>query len=319
MKPGVFYKLKEDENLPRQKDGQPDIYIEKGEKRITFPPAKANEARTVQRMFSLDTEPACVYLVRTEERVDFGKLKPGFTYRLEDGGKIPNQWTHTQNAALMSNAVYQRSPAEYLSSCSTNHTIHTISAISLYSDQGVMLAVGKVGKQNVLYTAFRGTKSWEDAMADADIQLRHRDEIPGGTFHSGFERRSSVLPWEQILHCAKLEDCQTIVLCGHSLGGAVAAVSAIRLMMCLRDKAEKEISAHCITFGAPLFANETVRQFCQDEMLDQHMLHFVGYQDIVPGILSLGHTISEIKKRTMSALSEATGIKFMCLCVQYVS
>ena len=142
-------------------------------------------------------------------------------------------------------------------------------------------------------------------MADADIQLRHKDEIPGGTFHSGFEKRSRVLPWKQILHCAQLEDCQTIILCGHSLGGAVAAISAIEVMMHLRNKAE--ISTHCITFGAPLFANEDVRLHCQKVNFDQQMLHFIGYQDIVPGIFSLGHTVSEIKKRSRCALNEATG------------
>ena len=87
MKPGVFYKLKEDENLPRQKDGQPDIYIEKGEKRITFPPAKANEARTVQRMFSLDTEPACVYLVLFNTPVNVRSPRPpGGHAREKNGG-----------------------------------------------------------------------------------------------------------------------------------------------------------------------------------------------------------------------------------------
>merc|ERR1719193_368342 len=76
-------------------------------------------------------------------------------------------------------------------------------------------------------------------------------------------------------------------------------------MMHLQDNAE--ISTHCITFGAPLFANEAVRLHCQKSNFDQQMIHFVGYQDIVPGILSLGHTLSEIKKRARSALSEATG------------
>ena len=41
------------------------------------------------------------------------------------------------------------------------------------------------------------------------------------------------------------------------------------------------------------------------------MLHFVGYKDIVPGILSLGHTLSEIKKRARSALNEATGTRLL--------
>ena len=311
LRPGVIYKLKVDGDIPRQKDDEPDVYIEKADKRYAFSSAWANEAVRVQRMFLLDTEPACVYKVMTGERVAFGDLKPGFTYKLEDGGKIPNQQLHTQNAVMMANAVYQEnpSPTEYLSSSSTHHTIYTVLAISQYSDQKLMLALGEVKEKKVLYVAFRGTKSWEDAMADADIKQRGRQDIPGGTFHSGFESRSRVLPAWQILNFAEREDCETIVVCGHSLGGAVAAVSATSLGIELK-KQNKEISTYCITFGAPLFANETVRQYCQQQMFDQHMMHFVGYKDIVPGVLSLGHTISEAKRRSMSALNDATGERF---------
>ena len=309
LKPGIIYKLKGEENISKEQDVEPDIYIEKDGTTNNFSPVEANEGKTVQRAFSLDHEPACVFSVRTGNRVDFGKLKPGFKYKLEEEGKIPNQRRHIQNAVIMASAVYSLNQTEYLTKSSEHHTIQTVCAISEHSDQGVMLAVGLVEKQNVLYAAFRGTQSWEDAVADADIQLRHKEEIPGGTFHSGFEKRSRVLPWKQILHCAQQEDCQTIVLCGHSLGGAVAAISAIEVMMHLRDNAE--MSTHCITFGAPLFANEDVRLHCQKGNFDQQMIHFVGYQDIVPGILSLGHTLSEIKKRARSALSEATGERLL--------
>ena len=64
----------------------------------------------------------------------------------------------------------------------------------------------------------------------------------------------------------------------------------------LEEKAMNGISTHCITFGAPLLANESVRLFCKSEMFDHQIIHFVGHKDIVPGILSLGHSINEHKK-----------------------
>ena len=73
-----------------------------------------------------------------------------------------------------------------------------------------MLAMGKVEKKDVLYTAFKGTKSWDAAMTDLDIQLRHKDDTPGGTFHSDFEKRSRVNPLGQVLYCAELEKCETM-------------------------------------------------------------------------------------------------------------
>ena len=151
----------------------------------------------------------------------------------------------------MANAVYQEDPTNYLSSSLQHHTIHTVCAASEHSAQGIMLAVGKVNNLYVLYSAFRGTKTWKDAMADADIEQSHRGDIPGGTFHSGFERNAKVLPVKQLLFCAEQNDCQTLVF--------------------------------------------AVRLFCNNQRFDQQMLHYSGHQDIVPGILSLGHTLSELK------------------------
>ena len=146
-------------------------------------------------------------------------------------------------------------------------------------------------------------------MADADIEQSHRDDIPGGTFHSGFERNSKVLPLKQLLYCAQQNDCRTIVLCGHSLGGAVSAISAMQLMMHFRENSA--MSIFNITFGAPFFANDVVRLLWKEEKFDQKMLHYVGYQDIVPGILSLGHTVAEIERKVRSEMNKVTGMNML--------
>ena len=158
------------------------------------------------------------------------------------------------------------------------------------------------GGERTLYVAFRGTASWKDAVADLDIKLRTKDAIPGGKFHSGFDKRSRVLPMQHIEFCARQEDCETIVICGHSLGGAVSSISAIDLMLHLGTS--KELAVYNITFGCPFFANETVRKKCKEERFDQRMIHYVGHKDIVPGILSLGHTIAELERK----LNDATGM-----------
>ena len=139
-------------------------------------------------------------------------------------------------------------------------------------------------------------------MADMDINLRTKDAIPGGRFHSGFDKRSSVLPMQHIISCARQEGCKTIIACGHSLGGAVSSISAIDLMLHLGKNTA--LVVYNITFGSPFFANETVRKMCQQERFDHHMIHYVGHKDIVPGILSLGHTIAELERK----LNDATGI-----------
>lgn len=202
----------------------------------------------------------------------------------------------------MSIAAYKvEDPNKYLNESSTYHSLGRVCAISSNSDQGVILATGTVGGKNTLYIAYKGTTTLEDMITDCDIELMDSPLIPGGKFHSGFYKRAETVTIDQILYCAKQEECQEIVTCGHSLGGAVACISAIRLMKHLGSKSE--ISVHNITFGAPFFANEAVRFACKTEKMDRHMLHYVGHQDIVPALLSLGHTVQILQ----SKLNEMTG------------
>ena len=299
-----------------ESDEDIEVFIEKSGVKETFSLADSNDALKVKRRFNLDHEPACVFFGKKNRRVNFGSLEAHKTYKLEDEDKFPNQRLHSQNACILSNAVYKDNPMEYLSASSTTHTIHTVCAISENSDQDVMVAVGKVERSNtnVLYVAFRGTSTWKDVVANADIQLKSKDTIPGGKVHSGFDKRASVLPMKQILHCARKENCLLIVTCGHSMGGAVSAISAIDLMLHLDQ--DSDMTVHNITFGTPFFANKTVKQTCTEKKFEQNMLHYIGHKDVVPGILSLGHTISQLKARANAFMNKATGnLHIICMLV----
>ena len=71
---------------------------------------------------------------------------------------------------------------------------------------------------------------------------------------------------------------------------------------------DSAMSIFNITFGAPFFANDAVRLFCEEVKFDQKMLHYVGYQDIVPGILSLCHTVSELERKVRLEMNKVTGV-----------
>ena len=156
-----------------------------------------------------------------------------------------------------------------------------------------MLAVGIVDQENVLYVGFKGTESKDDIMADINIKLKKKKTLPGGKFHSGFLERSDTVPIEYILECAENYECQTIVTCGHSLGGAVSSIMALNMMR----NSDGQVQVYNITFGAPFFGNEAARKMCRDEKFEQNIVHYVDYQDIVPGLLSLEHTASILKKQ----------------------
>jgi hypothetical protein len=94
-----------------------------------------------------------------------------------------------------------------------------------------------------------------------------------------------------------------LILCGHSLGGAIAAIVTAETII-ERQKQGGASSAtwssnnvHCITFGAPLFGDEAARQFLSEKDIAACMFHFVGERDPVPSLLSFAQTVSAVKHR----------------------
>jgi hypothetical protein len=273
------------------------IIIEDGQRRELFSVAEANDAEHVRIRFSLDSKPQNVLNNINNKQVKFGKLKDDKVYKLPKSQVlIPNQKIHRQNAVVLSKAIYAEHPIDMLKDQSTSHTIGTVCDITKYSPQKVILAVGEVDNTNVLYVAYRGTDSRGDFMADINIRLKEKDNMPGAKFHAGFEERSNTVPVEYILMCAEKEDCQTIVTCGHSLGGAVSSIIALDLM----KNTSKQV--YNITFGAPFFGNETARKACG--AFKKLIVHYVDCKDIVPGLLSLEHTTSILMKEKIQVQGE---------------
>ena len=130
-------------------EDEDEVIIKHGDITETLLLSNANNAQKVKDRFGLDHEPAFV-LGKKSQRVNFGSLKPGKIYNLEDNNKIPGQKVHTRNTVVISNAVYKPDPTAYLTESSPNHTISTVWAVSKYSAQGVMLAVGKAFQQRYL-------------------------------------------------------------------------------------------------------------------------------------------------------------------------
>eukprot|EP00741_Cyanophora_paradoxa_P018908 tig00021105_g18254.t1 len=117
-----------------------------------------------------------------------------------------------------------------------------------------------------LYVAFRGTDSFRDAGVDANMV---QADVPGlGKVHVGFWKRACKVQLESIVYAAHSKG-KRLVLCGHSLGGAVACLVLARLLLeAARLEGEQgpddpdvrawsgvAETALCVTFGQPLFAD----------------------------------------------------------------
>ena len=78
-----------------------------------------------------------------------------------------------------------------------------------------------------------------------------------------------------------------IILCGHSLGGAVASIVAIRLQV-ERARYKLEGSVKCVTFGAPFFGDAEL----QRSIDCKNIHHFVCNNDPVPKLLAYTQSVS---------------------------
>jgi hypothetical protein len=73
--------------------------------------------------------------------------------------------------------------------------------------------------------AFKGTDSKSDVVADSSAVPK---VLPNGKVHTGFYSRSELIPIILLINI--LKQGKELILCGHSLGGAVAHVTMIRLL-----------------------------------------------------------------------------------------
>ena len=252
--------------------------------------------KSVKDKFDLDYEPENLLTIPPEgskkkpKKVSFKKLQDGQRYKVveDERNKIPNQKQNSLNAAVLSEAIYEDNPTEYLQKTRQPHTIGKVCGISKHSDQKVMLAVAEVKRTKTLYVVYRGTTNADDVKADLSIEPAKKKGIEG-SFHKGFSSRSEVIPVKYILQCANQNQCTTVVTCGHSLGGAVSSIVAIDLMRDLETSdrlSSSDMMVYNITFGVPFWGDKAVLQFCRERNMTQNILNFANYNDIVPGLLA---------------------------------
>ena len=86
--------------------------------------------------------------------------------------------------------------------------------------------------------------------------------------------RAEEIPVTYFLDFAKEHCLENIVTCGHSLGGAVSAVTALNLLHLTQnsDRSRDENTGPFpdifnITFGAPYFGNIDLQEYCQKKRI----------------------------------------------------
>ncbi|KAK4393728.1 Lipase-like PAD4 [Sesamum angolense] len=81
-----------------------------------------------------------------------------------------------------------------------------------------------------------------------------------------------------------LNSSKSVVFTGHSLGGALASLSALWLLS-ITQNISPSIDILCITYGSPMLGNESFSQAILQERWGGNFCHVVAQHDIVPRLL----------------------------------
>jgi len=179
---------------------------------------------------------------------------------------------------------------------------------------------------DTLFASFIGTKQYKDLIADANIlqgAVFHEDTSyatcnEGSTAHScnqegskdnklhsvkaevqkgrpkpaahkGFLARAKGIPALELYRLAQKKN-RRLVLCGHSLGGAVAVLATLTILRVLASslssKDGDKFQVKCITFSQPPVGNAALRDYVHRKGWQHHFRTYCIPEDLVPRILS---------------------------------
>lgn len=182
---------------------------------------------------------------------------------------------------------------------------------------------------DTLFASFIGTKQYKDVMADfnifqgaifhedalddfeesetAESDLAERREGNEGSVprtleakpkqvrqklkpaaHRGFMARAKGIPALELYRLAQKKK-RKLVLCGHSLGGAVAALATLAILSGVAQSSSKQnekLEVKCITFSQPPVGNAELRDLVVKKGWQHYFKTYCIPEDLVPRILS---------------------------------
>lgn len=132
---------------------------------------------------------------------------------------------------------------------------------------------------SAVIVAFRGTDEARDWLTNLAMWQRSPWGAEWGSVHAGFLGAVDAL-WPKLTNALRELKCTDDVpvwLTGHSLGGAMALIAAIRLM---NERSQVRIDA-VYTFGQPMVGNREFAKVCGTRLADR-FARFVATRDDIP-------------------------------------
>jgi hypothetical protein len=192
-----------------------------------------------------------------------------------------------RDCALLATAVYLQTEVQirgYLARRGHRFS-EGITCSNLANNEGhFVIARSREENRTTTYLAVRGSFVLEDWGANVQAWPTLQEM---GMVHAGWYARMLHLPQHLLLQCVK--DGHRVVICGHSLGGAVAQLLTLSMLQSFAGyAAETEIRTRikCVSFGGPMVLSGSVAVDHVNNHFKDNFVNFVHSKDIVPKILS---------------------------------
>ncbi|CAD2219510.1 class 3 lipase [Angomonas deanei] len=121
----------------------------------------------------------------------------------------------------------------------------------------------------------------EDALRKGGKELLVSGKIQVGVFNTVMEQEND---YKDVINgiLQRIENGDDVVLCGHSVGGSIAMMLAIKVLV--EHTFSVKDNLLCITYGAPLVVDHTFTDFFIQRQLFQNFHNVVYDSDLVPRI-----------------------------------
>jgi hypothetical protein len=144
-----------------------------------------------------------------------------------------------------------------------------------------------------LVCAFMGTYSLSDVLADADVRAA-KSFIPGfadGGVHNGIAARANLISLAPFIEAMRPSTVgatpKRLLFTGHSLGGGIATLVALRLLKLCAFSSEEVSKVRCITFGMPLLLDKKLTEVLSEDSRLFNVFHsVVNSKDLIPSIFA---------------------------------
>ncbi len=191
-------------------------------------------------------------------------------------------------ALLASQAVYHGREAHTFLKKQTRTFSRLMEVKPLHANENQDFIEISAGYHGYHLVAFRDTKVGNrDWLSNLDFTTTYDPDFKGRV-HSGYHARAHDRQADAAVKSIvnALKDGKTVVVAGHGLGGAVASVVTLRVLVKEQLAAPLREKLICVTFGQPHVADgelaETIRK-----KFNKHFLTYVNGEDIVPRVFLL--------------------------------